>query len=378
MQRKDKKPKAKALRNMPEYQCGFREAQSAIGSLLKSDGPSVLGGVVSVLSLFSGCGGLDLGFEGGFDFMGTQRERLPFRILAAYDNLRDAVECYRLNISTAIHEADLTNVGQEELPDADVLLGGFPCQDFSSSGPKTGFEGKRGELYKVLLSYMEAHHPKIVVGENVNYLARLRNGEYLRTILSDFEGAGYHFDVWEMYAPDYGIPQSRRRLFLIGVRNDIAGFPKRPTPTTPTKPMTISEALRDLECVHDETVPNQSQYFVSSKATGGGGQGDDANDPDKVSYCIRANARGRIQFHYSLPRRLTVRECARLQTFPDTFIFPFTTQRNLTLIGNAVPPVLAHHVAQSIAAFLSAAKAGQPTLHVTDHRTYPIQQKLFA
>ena len=126
----------------------------------------------------------------------------------------------------------------------------------------------------------------------------------------------------------------------------------------------------DLEQIVDETVANQSQYFVSSRATSGGGQGDNVNDPDKVAYCIRANARGRIQFHYRLDRRLTVRECARVQTFPDAFVFPFTTQRNLTLIGNAVPPILAHAVAQSVCNFIRSVDGCVVRNAVTAHREY--------
>ena len=107
-----------------------------------------------------------------------------------------------------------------------------------------------------------------------------------------------------------------------------------------------------------------------------------------MAYCIRANARGRIQFHYKLPRRLTVRECARLQSFPDEFVFPFSTQRNLTLIGNAVPPILGYHVATSIRDFLDAksknASPELPEIHqieekgVTRERVRPIQLSLFA
>ena len=146
--------------------------------------------------------------------------------------------------------------------------------------------------------------------------------------------------------------------------------------------MTISEALCDLESIADERVTNQSQYFVATRATSGGGQGDNVNEPDKVAYCIRANARGRIQFHYKLDRRLTVRECARLQTFPDEFVFPFTTQRNLNLIGNAVPPILAHAVANTVAAFLSAvsgecASLGAVTRERRDAQT-AFQQELLA
>jgi DNA (cytosine-5)-methyltransferase 1 len=149
-------------------------------------------------------------------------------------------------------------------------------------------------------------------------------------------------------------------------------------------PHTISEALADLESIADESVINQSQFFVSTKASSGGGQGDHKNNPNKVAYCIRANARGRIQFHHHLDRRLTVRECARLQTFPDQFVFPFTTQRNLTLIGNAVPPVLGYHVAKSVAAYLDAVQprsmddAVSHKKGFSHNRSFAIQETLFA
>lgn len=351
---------------MPVFSCGFRDSANARRNRYgKGNRP------YSVISLFSGCGGLDFGFKGGFSTLGGTYGNLPFDLVGAYDFLQDAVDCYRLNLDERIECADLTEVEAGRIPRAEILVGGFPCQDFSSSGPKTGFDGKRGKLYRVLLNYMTVHQPKIVIGENVIHLARMKNGELLDEIVRDFEGAGYHFDVWNMYAPDYGVPQSRKRLFFVGVRNDIAGYPVRPTPTHADCPMTISEALRDLESVEDETVANQSQYFVASKATSGGGQGDTVNEADKVALCIRANSRGRIQFHYKLPRRLTVRECARVQTFPDEFVFPFTTQRNLTLIGNAVPPVMAHAVATSIANFLDAAIGGRGNATaVTTHREY--------
>lgn len=377
MQRKDKQRKLQALRNKPKFDFGFRGSSAALSCAPADDARNY-----KVLSLFSGCGGLDFGFKGGFSVLGKQYERLPFDILGAYDLLQDAVDCYRLNIDDNIVAADLTQVKSWDLPAADILIGGFPCQDFSSAGPKTGLDGKRGQLYQVLVNYMMCHRPRIVVGENVIHLARMQDGACLRQIVRDFETVGYHFDVWNLYAPDYGVPQNRRRLFFIGVRDDIDGFPVMPKPTNANSHMTISEALSDLEGIADETVTNQSQYFVATRATSGGGQGDNVNEPDKVAYCIRANARGRIQFHYKLNRRLTVRECARLQTFPDEFVFPFTTQRNLTLIGNAVPPILAHAVARSIHAFISAVDAGSKGGDaVTHERRYApclFQQELLA
>jgi len=203
------------------------------------------------------------------------------------------------------------------------------------------------------------YQPKIVVAENVPYLSRLHNGKYLQTILHDFEAAGYHFDMWELYGPDYGLSQSRRRIFLVGVRNDLPGFPVKPKASHKNGHIPITRALVDLENISDETITNQSQYFVATRASSGGGQGDHTNEADKVAYCIRANARGRIQFHYRLKRRLTVRECARLQSFPDQFVFPFTTQRNMTLIGNAVPPILGYRVAQSVKEYLCSVEDHQ-------------------
>ena len=111
-------------------------------------------------------------------------------------------------------------------------------------------------------------------------------------------------------------------------------------------------AIEDLESIVDDTVPNQSQYFKASKANRGNGQGDEVSPADAPSYTIRANAKSRVQFHYRLPRRLTVRECARIQTFPDTFVFPHSATTNIMEIGNAVPPVLGNLVATSIQRFL--------------------------
>lgn len=346
MKRKDGLPKQKSKRNKPEFTKGFREAQTF------DETYDLYENNISVVSMFSGCGGLDLGFEGGFDFLNKHYERLPFKIQAAYDNLNDAVETYQLNLNKEIEELDLASADVKKLPKADVLTGGFPCQDFSSSGPKVGLNGKRGQLYTVLRDYMKECQPKIVIGENVPHLRGLNKGRYLDKIISDFEDCGYKVAVWELYGPDYGLPQSRRRLIITCVRKDLEGFPVKPKPTHTNEHVPIEKALNDLINVTDESVTNQSQYFIASRATSGGGQGDHTNQVGKVAYCIRANSRGRIQFHYELERRLSVRECARLQSFPDNFIFPYTTQRNLTLIGNAVPPILGHAVAKSIRDFL--------------------------
>lgn len=351
-------PKRRALRNQPAFKYGFR--CNPITEPYRNpalDGRPLVGSY-EIVSLFAGCGGLDLGFLGGFEYKGSVFEALPFNIVHAADIDDRAVSAYRLNLSPHAHVSDLSCLPSSELPKARILTGGFPCQDFSSSGPKSGFSGNRGLLYRALVDYMDQHHPDVVVAENVPHLRTLHKGQYLRTILNDFTACGYEFDVWDIYCPDYGLSQSRRRLFLVGRRQGLVGFPEMPIPTSAGAHRPIEHAIDDLKSVTDEHVPNQSQYFVATRATSGGGQGDHTNQRGKLAYCIRANARARIQFHYELDRRLTVRECARLQSFPDEFVFPYAAMTNMSLIGNAVPPIVGYQVASSIAEYLQLVDSG--------------------
>lgn len=323
----------------------FLERTPADGSLC---GTSPYAKHHTIVSFFAGCGGLDMGFLGGFDYNGIGFPRLPFKVIEAYDNDPKCVDTYRLNISDHAVVRDLSDFDPVDIPSADILIGGFPCQDFATCGPRHGLNSLRGRLYQSLIAYSTHHRPKVVIGENVPGLANLQGGEALKTIVSDIEGAGYQVEVWKMFAPDYGVPQNRTRLFIVGVRRDLVGFPEKPEPMHLGAHRTIKWAVQDLEPVSDETIPNQSQYFRASKAKKGNGQGDEVSRAEYPAYTVRANAKSRIQFHYSLKRRLTIRECARLQTFPDSFYFPHSATANLMQIGNAVPPMLGHIVATSI------------------------------
>jgi len=311
------------------------------------------------MSFFSGCGGLDLGFLGGFTWKGLKYPRLPFEVLEAHDHDELAIQTYNKNIPGSHGVvSDLAEITAKNLPSATILIGGFPCQDFSSCGPKRGLESDRGQLYKVLTHYMDIHNPPIVVAENVPHLARMGRGSVMETIVADFEaaGRGYKFEIWNLYAPDFGVPQRRNRLFFIGIRSDVAsehGMPMPPEPRFVDDPRSIDWAIGDLMPIADSSIPNQDQYFKASKAKRGNGQGDETNKRGLPSYTIRANAKSRVHFHYELPRRLTVRECARLQTFPDKFVFDHSATANIMQIGNAVPPILAHSVAKQIAKYIS-------------------------
>ncbi len=310
----------------------------------------------SVVSYFCGCGGLDLGFRGGFKYHDENYPTLPFKILSAYDHEPRCIETYN-NYFGAGHAfvRDLADTKADEIPKAEILIGGFPCQEFSSCGPLGGLESERGKLYKTLITYMNVHRPKIVVGENVINLERMEKGEVLKTIERDLGAAGYAVKIWKMFAPDFGVPQRRTRLIIMCVRQDIYdqfGFPKEPTAQFKNNHRSIEWAIGDLVDVTDNSVPNQGEYFGASKAKKGNGQGDESNHKDKPAYTIRANPKSRVQFHYSLDRRLTVRECARIQTFPDDFEFKFSKTVSISQIGNAVPPILAYQIAESVKAYL--------------------------
>lgn len=306
----------------------------------------------SLVSMFTGVGGLDMGFEGGFKYKKQYFDIQPFKTLAAYEKDAKCVETIEKNLNIPISQVELSPELVKDFPSADVLIGGFPCQDFSSCGPKKGLESERGQLYKVLVEYMQTHRPKIVCAENVPNLARMQNGEVLNTIVNDFQAQGYKVQVWNLFAPDYGVPQSRRRIFFICTRDDLEGEPLIPKAEFVGNYRGTKWAIDDLKTICDESVPNQSQYFKASKAKKGNGQGDEHCKADEPSYTIRANAKSRVQFHYELERRLTIRECARLQTFPDSFVFPHSATSNVMQIGNAVPPMLSYVVASSIRDYL--------------------------
>jgi len=313
----------------------------------------------SIVSYFCGCGGLDLGFRGDFRYRDENYEKLPFDIKVAYDNEQRCVETYNNYFGVHAMCTDLAMIDVKSTPKATVLIGGFPCQEFSSCGPLGGLESERGKLYITLVKYMKEHEPIVVVGENVINLERMDNGRVMETIKKDLSDAGYEVRVWNMFAPDYGIPQRRTRLFFICVRKDTYekyGFPQPPEAKFTESHRSIEWAIGDLIDITDDSVPNQDQFFGASRAKKGNGQGDESNKKDKPAYTIRANPKSRVQFHYSLPRRLTIRECARIQTFPDDFKFTHAKTASISQIGNAVPPILAHIVAKSVATYLDTVK----------------------
>ena len=297
---------------------------------------------ITVISMFSGCGGMDLGFLGGFDFLGKHYEKTRFEIIWANEINSAACETYRANIGSHIIEGDINDV-MDTLPQyADVIIGGFPCQDISINGKMLGIDGKRSSLYTAIVDAVRTVQPKVFVAENVGGLLLKQNEKSLHKILEDFNELGYNVQHELYCASEYGVPQTRERVFIVGTRKDIPKFiPPKPTVE---RPITAKEAIGDLESLDID----KEFSHIWSLAKASGEQGNRRLIADRPGYTIRAECHGNIQFHYTLPRRISMREAARIQSFPDDFQFMARLRETERQIGNAVPPVLAWHVAKSI------------------------------
>lgn len=296
----------------------------------------------NVISLFSGCGGMDLGFLGDFDFLGTRYNKNPFEIIWANELNQSACKTYRHNIGKHIINDDIAHAIDLLPSRADVLIGGFPCQDISINGKMEGIKGKRSGLYTYMVEAVRRISPKIVIAENVGSLLMRQHKMSLEKILADFSSLDYVVSYKLYDTSQYGVPQTRSRVFIIGVQKGLPVF----TPPSPTHPVPISakQAIGDLENLAlDKTISH-----IWSRANVSKEQGNRKLIADRPGYTIRAECHGNIQFHYSLPRRISMREAARIQSFPDTFIFPCGLRETERQIGNAVPPVMAWNIAQSV------------------------------
>lgn len=291
-----------------------------------------------VVSLFSGCGGMDIGFMGGFDFLGRKYNAMPFEFAWANDVSAAACDNYRHNLKHNIDCNDIAKVDIADIPPADVVLGGFPCQDFSIAGKRRGFDSDRGRLYQFMVDVVKHCQPQLFVAENVKGLLTIPGA--LDIIKADFESIGYIVDWRLLNAADYAVPQNRERVLIVGTKEHIS----LNWPISESKTISAEQALKDLENLEWEELNGH----VWSKAKKTTGQGQKPIKADHPSVTIRAEHHGNIEYHYSLPRRLSVREAARLQSFPDSFEFIRNASESYRQVGNAVPPVMAWHVAKMV------------------------------
>lgn len=315
----------------------------------------------SVTSLFAGCGGLDLGFVGGFESLGKKYTKRKFYI--DWSNDVDPSACltfktyfkHEVVCGSIVHILDGTNNSLLNSPlpkSTDIVLGGFPCQEFSHAGKRRGFNSEKGVLYKSMAEVIKRTKPLLFVAENVKGLLTIDGGSAIDIIKNDFASLGYHVNHKLLLAADYGVPQMRERVIIIGTRKDT--LPKfedsyYPKPTHVGKHVSIGEALSDLENIEEGGFSNH--YW--SKAKKNKGQGNNIVKKDKPGPTMRTEHHGNIEFHWNGKRRLSAREAARIQSFPDNMDFLPSTSQAYKQIGNAVPPVLGWHVAKSVESFLT-------------------------
>lgn len=297
---------------------------------------------ITVASLFAGCGGMDLGLIGGFDFLGTHYPETDFEIIWANEINPAACKTYRENFGDYIIEGDISKHINSLPTNVDIIVGGFPCQDISINGKMLGVKGQRSSLYTYIVEAVKNAKPKVFIVENVGGLLYKQNEYSLKKILDDFNSLGYNLHYKLYHAEEYGVPQTRERVIFVGTRKDLPNFV--PPTILQSDPITAYEALHDLE----EMPLDKSFAHIWSNAKVSGEQGNRKLVADRPGYTMRAECHGNIQFHYALPRRMSMREAARIQSFPDTFKFPCGLRETERQIGNAVPPVLAWHIANAV------------------------------
>lgn len=303
-----------------------------------------------VVSLFSGAGGLDLGFKmAGHD------------IIWANDLYGDAVETYRHNIGHHVVCEDITKVSAEDVPECDIIIGGFPCQGFSVANTKRHEGDERNALYKQLIRIIDAKKPKFFLAENVKGLTNLAGGKVFEMILNDFTDLGYVVKSKVLNAADYGVPQTRQRVIIVGVRNDLNFTYEFPTPTHDRNAkegrlpwVTVTQALTDIP---DPDLPNDLPNHVYSKykLNFNGYIGHRELNPDMPAPTVTARGDNRggvvILPHPNAQRRMSCRELAAIQSFPLDYVFSGNSSSVYRQIGNAVPPLLGCAVASQFNAY---------------------------
>jgi DNA (cytosine-5)-methyltransferase 1 len=324
---------------------------------------------MKVISLFSGCGGLDLGFEkAGFDI--TLANEFDPRIW----------ETFKLNHpKTKLIEGDIKNIKPEDLPvNIDGIIGGPPCQSWSEAGSLRGIEDHRGQLFYEYIRILNIVKPKFFLAENVSGMLANRHSLAVKNILTMFKDCGYNVSITLVNAKDYGVAQERKRVFYIGFRSDLDTaftFPKGSTKDDSRK-LTLRDIIWDLK---DTAVPSKEKNYSNPNAINNNEYFVGDYSPifmsrnrvkswDEQAFTVQASGR-QCQLHPQAPkmvsidknkrefikgkenlyRRMTVREVARVQGFPDSFKFIYSNIDNAyKMIGNAVPVNLAYEVALAI------------------------------
>lgn len=292
-------------------------------------------------SLFCGAGGLDIGFE-----------RAGFKTVWANDFNKDACDTFSRWSDATVVCGDIGKVSEDDIPDTDIILGGFPCQGFSLSGPRK-LDDSRNSLYKHYVRIVKAKRPLAFIGENVKGLLTMGGGEIIDAIVEAFSDCGYDVHYKLLNAKNYGVPEDRERVIIVGFRKDL-GITEFDYPESSNKIVTMREALSKVPAPNLGdvcTAPYSSRYMSRNRKRGW----------DNVSYTIPAMAKqvplwpGSLdmvkidkdvwRFGDGETRRLSWQEAAAIQTFPADMQFCGDLTSVYKQIGNAVPCKLAEAIA---------------------------------
>lgn len=319
---------------------------------------------MKIVSLFSGAGGLDLGFE-----------MAGFEIVYANEYDSSIWDTYKKNHKAYLDTRDIRKVSSDDVPDCDGIIGGPPCQSWSEAGALKGIDDARGQLFYDYIRLLREKQPKFFLAENVVGMMSKRHSEAVENIKKMFVDCGYELSVTLVNVSDYGIPQDRKRVFYIGFRKDLDI--KFSFPEASLIKHTLKDAIWDLK---DTAVPAleknyanpdvkfiNHEYFTGSYSTIFMSR-NRVRQWDECGFTVQASGR-QAQLHPQAPvmpnveknrhnfaegyehlyRRLTVRECARLQTFPDTFEFVYNKVDNgYKMVGNAVPVEMARIIGNNL------------------------------
>lgn len=326
---------------------------------------------MKLISLFAGAGGLDLGFE-----------RAGFEIAMANEYDATIWATYEKNHSSNLIRGDIRNIQSSDFPDeVDGVIGGPPCQSWSEAGSLRGIEDARGQLFYDYIRILREKKPKFFLAENVSGMLANRHSEAVQNIINLFEESGYNVTLNLVNAADYGVAQDRKRVFYIGFRKDLSVDFKFPEPVTPNEEdkLTFKDIIWDLKDTAvpalEKNKPNppeqlammNHEYFIGAYSTIFMSR-NRVRSWNQQAFTVQASGR-QCQLHPQAPtmikfgtndcrfvegkedlyRRLTVRECARVQGFPDDFEFIYDkVDTGYKMIGNAVPVELARVIGVAI------------------------------
>lgn len=326
---------------------------------------------MELVSLFSGAGGMDLGFE-----------KAGFKVIWANEFDKTIWETYEKNHSASLDRRDIRAIPSSDIPNCDGIIGGAPCQSWSEAGALRGIDDDRGKLFYEYIRIIRDKQPKFFVAENVSGMLAKRHSEAVTNIIHHFETAGIGYDVFIelLNANDYNVPQDRKRVFYIGFRKDL-GITNFQFPKPEETRLTLKDAIWDLK---DKAIPSleknktnnvckisNHEYFTGAYSPIFMSR-NRVRAWDEPSFTIQAsgrqaplhpqappmelvekNVRKFVEGSEHLYRRLSIRECARIQTFPDDFKFYYNSLNDgYKMVGNAVPVELAHSVARQILMYL--------------------------